>query len=86
MQCGTPVICSNAASLPEVVGDAGLLLAPADHDAWCNAILRVARDAQLQQDLRCRSLERASHFSWDITTDLTVSAYGVAIEQSRRGA
>jgi len=45
MQCGTPVITSNTSSLPEVVGDAGILLNPADHDAICQAILDVNRNA-----------------------------------------
>ncbi|MBC8076851.1 MAG: glycosyltransferase family 4 protein, partial [Chloroflexales bacterium] len=47
MACGTPVIASNAASLPEVVGDAGILVAPTDVDALAAALRRVLRDAEL---------------------------------------
>lgn len=63
MACGAPVICSRTTSLPEVVGDAGVLLDPTDTDAWAHA-MQVA----LQRDPRTapsvQALERASHFSW----------------------
>ena len=79
MQCGLPVICSNAASLPEVMGQAGFLLPPTDHDAWCNAILQLVRDERLRQDLSRKSIERAAQFSWEATIDATVRAYKLAV-------
>jgi len=65
MASGTPVITSNVSSLPEVVGDAAVLIDPYDPDAIAGAIRRVLEDEDLRRDLRRRGLERARHFSWD---------------------
>ncbi|MDQ6921933.1 MAG: glycosyltransferase family 4 protein, partial [Candidatus Dormibacteraeota bacterium] len=64
LACGTPVAASNAASLPEVVGDAGLLVDPADVEGWTLALQRLLDDASLRQELRRRGLSRAAEFSW----------------------
>jgi glycosyltransferase involved in cell wall biosynthesis len=64
LACGTPVVASSAASLPEVVGDAGLLVDPGDVDGWTLALARLLEDASLRQDLRRRGLRRAAEFSW----------------------
>jgi glycosyltransferase involved in cell wall biosynthesis len=65
MASGTPVITSNVSSLPEVVGDAALLIDPYDPVAIAQAIRRVLTEPALRDDLRCRGLARAQHFSWD---------------------
>jgi glycosyltransferase involved in cell wall biosynthesis len=65
MASGTPVICSNAASLPEVVGDAGVLLAPDDVEGFAQAMVRVARDEAWRNELRERGLRQARKFSWE---------------------
>jgi glycosyltransferase involved in cell wall biosynthesis len=65
MACGTPVVCSDAASLPEVVGQAGLLVRPGDPKHLSAAIGRLIEDPALRQDLRLRGLERARSFCWD---------------------
>lgn len=65
MACGTPVIASNAASLPEAVGDAAVLVDPTDPDALAEAIRKVLTDGALAADLRERGLVRARSFSWD---------------------
>lgn len=64
MACGTPVICSNAASLPEVAGDAALLIAPEDVNGFADAMHRVAADDELCAQLRARGLQHATRFSW----------------------
>lgn len=64
MACGTPVIASNVSSLPEVVGEAGLLVDPHDTDALARAMTRVASDEGLRSELRRRGLARAKLFSW----------------------
>src|SRR4029079_4127564 len=56
MQCGTPVIASNATSLPEVVGDAGILLDPTDEDGLCRAVLDLYRNERLRRDMSRESL------------------------------
>jgi glycosyltransferase involved in cell wall biosynthesis len=65
MASGTPVITSNVSSLPEVVGDAALLIDPYEPDAIAAAIERLLTDARLCEDLRARGLKRARQFSWD---------------------
>jgi glycosyltransferase involved in cell wall biosynthesis len=65
MACGAPVIASNTSSLPEVVGDAGLLVDPLDIQALADAIGRLFRDDQLAKELRERGLARAPRFTWE---------------------
>jgi glycosyltransferase involved in cell wall biosynthesis len=75
MQCGTPVITSNNSSLPEVVGDAGIMVDPVDADALCQAMLNLYQDESLRNTLAKRSLERASLFSWDKCVKETIAVY-----------
>ncbi len=65
MACGTPVVCSNASSLPEVAGDAALLVDPRDQDRWGEALAKVSTRPALREELRAKGLERAALFSWD---------------------
>ncbi len=65
MSCGTPVIASTATSLPEVVGDSGLLLDPHDPHPWAEAVQRLTREPGLQSELRRKGRERAAHFTWE---------------------
>lgn len=75
MASGTPVLASRAASMPEVVGDAGLLLPPSDFAAWTSAVRQVATDAALRERLRAAGLARASAFTWARTAQLTLDVY-----------
>lgn len=75
MACGTPVVTSNSTSLPEVVGDAGLMVPPLDADALASAILRLLCDVTLRDDLRTRGLQRANMFSWHTTAERTLQVY-----------
>jgi glycosyltransferase involved in cell wall biosynthesis len=75
MKCGVPVISSNTSSLPEVVGDAGIMVAPTDLTALTQAMLSVYNDNALQQQMRAKSLERAAKFSWERCAHETVTAY-----------
>ena len=65
MQCGLPVITSNTSSLPEVVGDAALLVSPTDTDALCQAMLAVVNSPAIRAELSAKALLRATQFSWD---------------------
>jgi glycosyltransferase involved in cell wall biosynthesis len=65
MASGTPVITSNVSSLPEVVGDAALMIDPYEPAAIADAMRRVLTDAALRDDLRRRGLARAREFSWE---------------------
>ena len=69
MACGAAVICSSASSLPEVVGDAAITVAPDDTAAWIKAIQAVLADSDLRDDLRARGLQQAKRFSWRNTAN-----------------
>jgi len=73
MRCGTPVIASRAASLPEVCGDAALYVdEPESVDAWARGLRALTDDGALQASLRVRGTEQAAKFSWNATADLTL--------------
>lgn len=82
MQCGAPVITSDSSSLPEVVGDAAIVVPPADSDALTAALHRVVLDDALKADLSQRGLTRAALFSWDRTAEATVRAYAAMLERA----
>lgn len=65
MACGTPVICSDASSLPEVAGDAALLVDPLDVEGWTQAMGQALNDEQLRRRLVARGLAQARRFSWE---------------------
>jgi glycosyltransferase involved in cell wall biosynthesis len=83
MACGTPVISSNASSLPEVVGDAGVLFDPSDIEAMSRSIYSVISDDDLRTALRQKGLVRAGQFSWDRTADLVRN---ILTESSRKAS
>jgi glycosyltransferase involved in cell wall biosynthesis len=84
MSCGAPVICSNTSSLPEVVGNAGLLFDPNDVDDLANAIQLALNDDYLLSHLRENSLRQAARFSWKETARLTIEAYREVIRYAHR--
>ena len=79
MQCGVPVIASNTSSLPEVVGDGGIVISPKDQDALCQNLLALYRDTDLRQALSRKAIERAKRFTWERTAGETVKAYKLAL-------
>jgi glycosyltransferase involved in cell wall biosynthesis len=84
MACGTPVIASRAASMPEVLGDAGVLLDPDDEPGWAEAIARVMTDEWERGRMRKAGLTRAREFTWARTAALTLDVYRQAAERGRR--
>ena len=75
MSCGTPVIASRSSSIPEVVGEAAVLLDPDDEPGWAAAIERVLDDPSHASQLRTAGLSRAAGFSWDRTAAETAVVY-----------
>lgn len=75
MACGTPVITSNTSSLPEVAGDAALLVDPYNVEEIATAMRRVLEDPALAQELRKKGLERAKQFTWEKTARETIAVY-----------
>jgi len=81
MACGCPVISSNASSLPEVAGDAAVLVDPSDREGLARQMELVLTDAALRRSLRERGLERAAQFSWDRTARETVAVYRRVVQE-----
>ena len=79
MACGTAVVVSDRSSLPEVVGDAGLVVAADDPDAWRQALENVIGDTELASGLRRRGILRAAQFSWPRAARLTWQAIDDAV-------
>jgi glycosyltransferase involved in cell wall biosynthesis len=79
MACGTPVVVSERASLPEVVDDAGLVVNAASPNEWRLALERVIGDTDLAADLRHRGILRAAQFSWSRAGSLTWRAIDRAV-------
>jgi glycosyltransferase involved in cell wall biosynthesis len=79
MACGTPVVCANASSLPEVAGDAAVLVDPLDVDGLAEALERVLDDDVLRQELIRRGHERAARFTWAAAANALLAAYCEAV-------
>ena len=75
MSCGTPVCASNVSALPELVGDAGLLVHPDDIEGWSAALTRLHEDEILRRDLGQKGLRRAAGFSWKNAARETLDLY-----------
>jgi alpha-1,3-rhamnosyl/mannosyltransferase len=76
MACGTPVVCSNASSLPEVAGDAALLVDASDAGALAAGLRRVLESSELADTLRARGLARARALSWEAAARTLRGIYG----------
>lgn len=84
MACGTPVVTSNTSALPEVAGDAALLVDPSRPEAIAAAIRQLLTDRSLRESLVRRGKERVSQFSWRRTAALTLEAYRLAADLTER--
>jgi glycosyltransferase involved in cell wall biosynthesis len=76
MAAGVPVVATRAGSLPEVLGDAALLVEPGDHEGLAAALASALDDAALRQQLVARGTAQAARFSWDRCGDGLVQLYG----------
>lgn len=75
MACGTPVVTSNTAAMPETVGDAALMIDPLDVEALADAMQRLETNAELREILRVRGLARAASFTWRMCAVSAFAAY-----------
>ena len=82
MARGCPVIASNATSLPEVVGTAGVLVPVGDVDAWADALVELATDAERASRPGRRGRDRAAGFTWLGSAHAHAAAYAAAIDAS----
>jgi glycosyltransferase involved in cell wall biosynthesis len=81
MACGCPVITSNTTSMPEIAGDAALLVDPYDTSDVRAALERHITDGDLREHLRQRALDRSKYFSWDRCALETHAAYEAALRR-----
>ncbi len=81
MQCGAPVIAARSSSIPEVAGDAALLLPPDDPDAWADAWEQLWDDQAARRDLGARGRRRAGEFSWQRAASSTLQVYRRAVDR-----
>ena len=85
MACSVPVISTTGGALPEVVGDAGILVPPADHRALARAIQEVLGNPERAGDLGLAGYQRVQkHFTWFKAAEKTVAAYRKVIDGYRR--
>jgi glycosyltransferase involved in cell wall biosynthesis len=75
MLCGVPVVTSNVSSLPEVAGDAALLVDPLNVDEMADALTRVLEDETLRAEMRAKGLAQASAFSWEKAANVFHQVY-----------
>lgn len=75
MACGTPVICSNITSIPEVVEDGAMLINPSDITEISNSIIKLSNDENFRQDLIHKGLKQSQKYSWKKTAMETINAY-----------
>jgi alpha-1,3-rhamnosyl/mannosyltransferase len=80
MACGLPVVCSSATSLPEVVGDAAILVPPGSVEGLSHAIEAVLTDEALRRALCAKGLQRARQFSWALGAEEVLQVYREAVE------
>jgi glycosyltransferase involved in cell wall biosynthesis len=86
MACGAPVVTSTTSSLPEITGDAALLVDPSDTGAIAAALRRVLCDSELAEDLRRRGYAQAARFSWERAAAETAALYERLIAAARPGS
>jgi glycosyltransferase involved in cell wall biosynthesis len=75
MACGTPVVCSNTSRLPEVAGNAAVLVSPQDVRGWIEALNKILKSDELRTDLHQRGLRQAAGFTWESTARKTCDVY-----------
>ena len=75
MQCGTPVITANITSLPEVVGDAGIMINPYNDSELLEAYSKMYFNEKLRNELSKKGIERAKQFSWSKCTNIMINQF-----------
>jgi len=87
MACGTAVIAANTTALPEVAGDAAILVAPQDREAIATAIRQLDRDPAYRHHFVEKGLDRVKHFTWENTAEQVARVYEMVLSSSAgRGA
>ena len=82
MACGVPVITSNVSSIPEVVGDTGLMLNPQDVDGFAKGMETLLTASDVRESMARQALARSSQFTWASCVSQTVDAYRQVLNKS----
>jgi glycosyltransferase involved in cell wall biosynthesis len=82
MACGTPVVVSDASSMPEVCGEAAHYIDPEDESSIAEGMLTVLRDHNYQQELIERGFERSRRFTWEEAAQKTIDVYQQVLDAS----
>ena len=85
MACGAPVVCSDTTSLPEVVGDAALLVDPHDTRALSAAMAQILTSTETAQKLRAWGIARAGQFTWERVARQTLDVYEETFQRASHG-
>jgi glycosyltransferase involved in cell wall biosynthesis len=81
MQCGTPVVAANRSSIPEVVGEAGILFDPERPEELTDILVALASDETMRESLITRGHQRVQQFSWNTTAEKTVEVYRTLVSR-----
>jgi glycosyltransferase involved in cell wall biosynthesis len=81
MAAGVPVISSDTSSMPEVIGDAGVLISPYDKEAWEKAIIEVDANEKLRNEMIAKNAMQVEKFSWDKTAEKTIEIYSKVLNE-----
>jgi glycosyltransferase involved in cell wall biosynthesis len=84
MQFGAPTICSNTTSMPEVAGDAAIMLSPQTPDIWTQNMLELAQNRDKRQKLGLAAQERARRFDWEHSARSMLTIYENAVRSPKR--
>ncbi len=84
MQFGAPTLTSNSTSIPEVAGDAAILLAPEDMEGWAQAMLRLAENREERDQLSAAALDQAARFDWKHSAAALLQLYEEALASPKR--
>ena len=83
MQCGCPVITSRVSAMPEVVGEAALLIEPNSLEDLQGAMLRLVQEPGLSEKLKMAGLEQAKRFSWETSARITLEVFEKVMSKKR---
>lgn len=84
MACGTPVITANVSAMPEVVGDAGILVEPLDYQSMADAAINIQKDSTFRQQLIEKALTRVKQFTWESTSEQIAKIYEELLKNKQK--
>lgn len=84
MACGTPVITANVSAMPEVVGDAGILVEPLDYQSMADAAINLQKDSTFRQQLIEKALKRVKQFTWESTSEQIAQIYEELLKNQQK--